>query len=92
VRAPTEAAVLRARGHLERQEFATARGLLEAAIFASPRSVWPRVVLTHVLLREGGDGAAAERALREVLALDPGHAEARRNLEVLLQRQGRHAV
>src|SRR5207248_2212994 len=39
-------------------------------------------------LREGRDSAAAEQALRDVLALDPAHPAARRNLEILLRRQG----
>jgi hypothetical protein len=42
-----------------------------------------------VLLQEGRDWEGAERALRDVLALDPGHAEARHNLDVLLHQQGR---
>jgi GT2 family glycosyltransferase/predicted Zn-dependent protease len=86
-----DAAVLRARGLLARREFAAARRLLEETIARAPEAVWPRLVLTHVLLQEGGDGAAAERALRDVLALDPSNAEARHNLEVLLRRQGRAA-
>src|SRR5262249_57808996 len=69
-----EGAVLRARGHLARKEFAPARRLLEAAITAAPEALWPRVILTHALLQEGRDWAAAERALRDVLALDPDHA------------------
>jgi hypothetical protein len=45
--------------------------------------VRPRVLLSHVLLQEGKDPAAAEQALRAVLALDPGDAEAQHNLQVL---------
>jgi tetratricopeptide (TPR) repeat protein len=78
-----EAAVLRARACLARREFGAARRLLEGAIAAAPRAVWPRVVLSHVLLQEGQDWVAAERSLCDVLALEPGHAEARRNLAVL---------
>jgi hypothetical protein len=65
--------------------------MLESAIAAHPRALWPRVILTHVLLQEGKDWLAAERALRDVLALDPEHQEAQRNLEVLLRQQGRIA-
>ena len=57
----------------------------------SPRrrqALWPRLVLTHVLLQEGGDPAGMERALRDVLALDPNHAQTRKNLAVLLKKQG----
>jgi tetratricopeptide (TPR) repeat protein len=81
-----EGSVLRARGHLARREFAAARTLLEATIAESPREVWPRTILSHVHLQEGQDWAAAERALRDILLLDPQHVEARRNLEVLLGR------
>jgi hypothetical protein len=85
--AATEAAVVRARAALARQEFGAARALLEAAIRAAPAAVWPQVILSHVLLQEGRDWAAADRALRDVLALEPGHAEARRNLAVLGRRR-----
>jgi tetratricopeptide (TPR) repeat protein len=89
LRGQVEAAVLRARWHLAHQEFAPARQLLEASVAQAPQALWPRVILSHVLLQEGRDREAAERALREVLALDPEHPEARNNLAVLLGRQGR---
>jgi glycosyltransferase involved in cell wall biosynthesis/Flp pilus assembly protein TadD len=81
-----DAAVLRARAHMMRKEYAAARSILEKAIAAAPRSLRPRLCLSHVLLFEGRDWAAAEKALRDVLALDPNHAEAQRNLEVLFRR------
>jgi tetratricopeptide (TPR) repeat protein len=84
-----EATMLRARAHLARKEFTPARELLGQVIAAAPQDVWPRVILTHVLLQEGRDEAAAEQALRDVLALDPDHAGARHNLDVLRRRQGR---
>jgi Tfp pilus assembly protein PilF len=87
--AGAEAAVLRARGHLARREFAAARARLEAAIAGAPQALGPRVLLSHALLQEGRDLAAAERALRDILVLDPEHAEARHNLTLLLQQQGR---
>jgi tetratricopeptide (TPR) repeat protein len=80
-----EAAVLRARGHLARKEFDRARRLLEATMARVPHSLWPRMLRNHVL-QEGRDWHAAERALRDVLALAPYHAEARHNLDVLLRR------
>jgi GT2 family glycosyltransferase/tetratricopeptide (TPR) repeat protein len=89
--AQTEGAVLRGQGHLARKEFAEARTALEGAVARWPQAVWPRIILTHVLLQEGRDWAAAERALRGVLELDPGNAQARQNLEVLLRQQGRAA-
>ena len=45
-------------------------------------------MLSHVLLQEGRDTAATEQALRDVLALDPNHAATRKNLAVLLKKQG----
>lgn len=51
----------------------------------------PRVFLSHVLLQEGRGWDAAEKVLRDVLALDPDNAEARSNLEVLLSQQARQA-
>ncbi len=83
-----EAGVLRARGHLGRKEFAAARQLLEETIAQYPQALWPRVILSHVLLQEGRDWAAAEQALRDVLALDPNHREARHNLAILLREHG----
>jgi hypothetical protein len=71
--------LLRARAHLGRQEFAEALRLVEEAIGHAPREVWR----TRVLLQEGRDMQAAERALREVLALDATIQEARRNLAAL---------
>jgi tetratricopeptide (TPR) repeat protein len=82
-----EAAVLRARGHMARREFGPARGLLGEAVASDPRALWPRVILSHALLQEGKDLGAAERALRDVLGLDPGNTEARHNLAVLLHRK-----
>jgi tetratricopeptide (TPR) repeat protein len=86
-----DAAVFRAHGRLARQDFAAARQLLEATAARFPQALPPRVVLTHVLLQEGRDPAAAERALRGVLDRDPGQAESWRNLAVLLRHQGRRA-
>ncbi len=83
-----EATLLRARGLMARREFAGARALLEAACAASPQAVAPRVLLSHALLQEGRDVPAAEAALREVLRLEPGNAEARHNRELLLGQNG----
>jgi FkbM family methyltransferase len=81
--------LLHARILLARQDFGGARAGLEALIAAQPRALPPRVLLSHVLLQAGADVGAAERALRDVLALAPDHAEARQNLAVLLRRRGR---
>ena len=66
-----------------------ARQLLEETLARAPEALWPRVVLSHVLLQEGRDWMAAEQALRDILERAPNHGEARRNLAILLQQQGR---
>jgi tetratricopeptide (TPR) repeat protein len=86
-----EVPVFRARRHLVQGEFWHARQLLQGVIARFPQALWPRVLLTHAWLQEGRDWPAAEQALRDVLALDPSHAEARRNLDTLLRQQG-HSV
>jgi tetratricopeptide (TPR) repeat protein len=89
--AAVEAAVLRARGLLARREFGRAGALLEAVIANDPRAVWPRLILTHVLLQEGKDPEAAERALKAVLELDPHNAQATHNLTLLRAQRRRLA-
>jgi hypothetical protein len=90
--AAVDGIVFQGRAHLARGEFAAARTLLEGAIQAHPLAFSPRLFLSHVLLQEGRDLVATEQALRAVLAMDPGHAESRQNLEVLLRHDGRKAV
>lgn len=85
-----EAAVLRGRARLARKEFGAARWAFADAIDRFPQAILPRVLLSHALLQEGKDWDAAERALRDVLNCDPGNAEARNNLSVLLRQQNRH--
>ncbi len=79
--------LLRARAMLGRQEYAAARRSLEETVGRWPQELRPRVLLTHALIRAGDDDTALEAALRSVLALDPQHAEARHNLDVLLRRR-----
>jgi glycosyltransferase involved in cell wall biosynthesis/SAM-dependent methyltransferase len=89
---PQEAAnaeLLQARAHLARQEFALARTALESLLVQAPSALAPKIILSYVLLQEGKDAPAAERVLRDILALDPTNAEARHNLQVLLRQQGR---
>jgi GT2 family glycosyltransferase/tetratricopeptide (TPR) repeat protein len=83
-----EGATLQARAHLVRREFVQARLLLRETIAQSPQALWPRVILSRVLLEEGREWDGAEQALRDVLEMAPNHAEASRNLDVLLQRKG----
>ncbi|HEV3257052.1 MAG TPA: hypothetical protein VG013_09250 [Gemmataceae bacterium] len=56
-----EAAVLRARRDLAGREVGPARQLLEGVIAESAGAQLPRASLTHVLLQQGRDPAAAER-------------------------------
>jgi tetratricopeptide (TPR) repeat protein len=77
-----DAIVLRARGHLARREWGAARLLLGPACLRHPRAVSPRLLLGRALLADG-DRAAAEVALRAVLAIDPPNTEAGRLLDNL---------
>ena len=83
-----EGNLLRRRGHLARGEFAAAKQWLFDAIAPAPKAIAPRIGLSHVLILEGRDWPAAEQALRDVLALDPNHAETLRNLAILDKRRG----
>ncbi|MCS6853016.1 MAG: glycosyltransferase [Gemmataceae bacterium] len=77
------AAVFWARAHLGRREFAAARQRLEPVLARNPRAFWPLLTLSHVLMQEGHDPVAAERALLAVLELDPANPSARHNLALL---------
>jgi GT2 family glycosyltransferase len=79
---------LRAQTHMARQEYSAARSALDKAISQSPQEVVFWVLLSHALLKEGKDWFAAEQALRKILELDPNNAEARSNLELLLEKLG----
>lgn len=80
---PADALLLQARARMTRAEFAEARRLAESAISLAPTEVMPREILSHVLVLEGRDWAAAERAVREVLARQPSNAAALSNLAVV---------
>lgn len=80
---------IRARGLVQRKEYPSARRALERVIAQDGQALGPRVLLSQVLLQEGRDWEAAERALRDVLSVDPHHAETKHNLGVLLRRLGR---
>jgi Flp pilus assembly protein TadD len=80
---PLCAASVRCRVSLGRGDFDAARQLVRQMIDRFPQAVEPRVLLSYVFLQEGIEWAAAEQALEDVLALDPGNQEARRNLAVL---------
>jgi tetratricopeptide (TPR) repeat protein len=82
-----QAAVLRSQIHRQRRDFATSRQWLEQAIAAAPRALMPRVAMSHLLLEEGRDLLAAERAVLDVLALAPDNANALYNLSLLRQQR-----
>jgi glycosyltransferase involved in cell wall biosynthesis/Tfp pilus assembly protein PilF len=77
--------LLRLAAFVGRKAYAQACQLLGTAIAANPRWLTPRVALSQVLLQEGRDWDAAQRALNDVLALDPQNAMAHHNLAVLAQ-------
>ena len=81
-----DAVLLRGKGQLARQEFGPARALLAEALGRRPGSLPLLVLLSHVLLQEDRDHAEAERVLGEILQQQPGHEQARHNLQVLRQR------
>jgi hypothetical protein len=85
--AAAEAGRLRARGLLARKEFAAAKELAGRLVAEHPRDAELRHLYAAVLLEEGADPDAAERALREVLLLDPAHAGATHNLRLFLARR-----
>jgi tetratricopeptide (TPR) repeat protein len=87
-----EVSALRARRHIALKEFSAARDLLDEAIGRKPGAVYLWIVLSHALLQEGKDWDLAEEALREVLRLDPGNAEARSNLALLLEHAQRPSL
>jgi tetratricopeptide (TPR) repeat protein len=89
--AALEVVVLQARGQMAQGQFAAARQNLEAVIARAPQALVPRILLSHVLLQEGRDGAAAEEALRTVLRLDPRQEESWCNLVRLLRQERRLA-
>lgn len=86
--APLDDAVLRARLHLARKEYDTARPLLDDVISQAPQIIAPYVILSHGLL-QGGDENAAEPLLRRIVEMDAGQAESWRNLAVLYRRRHR---
>ncbi len=87
--APSRIGWLRARGCVQRGEFAEARGLLERVIEQDPQAIGPRILLSQSLLQDGRDWEAAEEALHSVLELDPDNKDAQHNLHILKRRQPR---
>lgn len=81
------AILLRGRVMLARQEFEHARHCFQQVWEELPQALEPRIYLSYAYLQEGKDWVAAEHALRDILALDPNHSEARHNLDVLLSQK-----
>ena len=79
------ATLFRGRVMLARKEFDPARRCFQQIKEELPQALEPRIYLSYAYLQEGKDWVAAEHALRDILALDPNHAEARHNLDVLLR-------
>ncbi len=84
---PVDALLLRARAHMVRREFGEARKLAETALAQAPQALAPREILSHVLVLEARDWAAAEAAVREVLARQPNNQTAQINLSVVLRQR-----
>jgi hypothetical protein len=79
--------LVRSQGQLARAETGEAPGRLEEAAGQYPQAVASRVLLARLLGQHAQDHDA-ERAWREVLTLDPDHAEARTRLAALSHDQG----
>jgi tetratricopeptide (TPR) repeat protein len=84
-----EALALRAQGLLACQDFAQAQDLLRLALARDPSFLKAKEILSHVLLQEAKEPAAAEALLREILQSDPANAQAWHNLVVLYHEQNR---
>lgn len=86
-----ETAVLRALVWMMRRDFVTARQVLHEAIGRFPQALNLREALAQALLHEGRDWAAAEQALRDILAISPNHPQAQRDLAALQQQLKRQS-
>lgn len=82
-----DATLLRARGHLGRREFAEAQVLIATILAQTPAAIWPRLLLSRALCEDGTNPDSARAVLREILALDANHAEARQRLSKLQQQE-----
>jgi GT2 family glycosyltransferase/tetratricopeptide (TPR) repeat protein len=80
---------LRARGQVQRKEYAAARRTLAEVIAQDPRALGPRVLLSQALLQEGRDWTASEKALQDVLEIDAENKDAQHNLQILRRQRSR---
>src|SRR5262249_41513171 len=86
---PAKLGWLRARAQAQKKEYRSALRTIDEVIVLDPQAIGPRVLLSHILIQSGGDWEAAERALLDVLDLEPGNQEAQHNLRVLRRNQNR---
>ena len=70
-----------------RGDLQSAKRVLSEAAARDRLAFWPRALLADALLNEGKNLAAAERTLREVLAINPDYSPARQKLAQLLQQR-----
>jgi tetratricopeptide (TPR) repeat protein len=75
-----DGSLLKARCLMIRQEFSSAKSLIESLIAQTPKSPWPRELLAHALLLKGGDMPGLVEALQNLLKLDPTNSFALQQL------------
>jgi glycosyltransferase involved in cell wall biosynthesis len=81
--------MLRARALLARGQFDAARQLLEAMVAIHPDKIWPRLVLSYVLVQEGCFWPAERKALGEILTPSLSNQEVKADLSALLLQLGK---
>jgi Tfp pilus assembly protein PilF len=60
---------------------------LHKLITADAGAIKPRIALSYTYLQEGRQWEAAERSLRDILAIAPNHSEAQHNLALVLEKK-----
>jgi hypothetical protein len=70
-------------------QYAAARKTLAPVIAGDPQALGPRVLLSQALLQQGRDWPAAEKALLDILDLDPDNKDANHNLKILKRQRSR---
>jgi hypothetical protein len=79
-----QAVMLRALWSIKCKEHAEAVSLMEEAVVRYPSALEPRMLLGHLLWRDREHKPwVVEKALRNILELDPANVEAKRRLEKL---------
>jgi tetratricopeptide (TPR) repeat protein len=75
-----------------RGDHLAAKQLLSVGISQDPRSLWLRLMLVAILMRENGQMREAEKLVREVLAISPNHNRAKRFLQEIEAKMSRPAL